>query len=256
MMNEIKKIIFNKNEWHLKKLALCHIAALFLLFSWCLHITHPFWETWDISFYRALTGLIDKNHPAQIFWAISNHNLTDWFHDIVMLLFFGIYLTKKTEKSLSFKIAELIFFALLMGFTIILINRYLCLDVLHIQRKSPSLICDFAINLSQKVEWIKVKNHSVTSYPGDHGTTAILFAMSMWHLLGRRAGIMASIYSIYWILPRLITGCHWLTDVIMGSLVISMVVMSWAIYTPWKNLSSYFMSLLFKSVKQNEIIPR
>ena len=255
-MNDLKKILFNKESWNLKKLTLCHLTALLLLLSWSLNITHSFWEEADISFYKMLTELIKDNYISQVFWAVSNHNLTDWLHDVVMLVFFAIYVTKKTDKPLKIKIAELVFFALLMGFTIILINRYLCLDVLHIQRKSPSLICDFAINLSQKVDWIKVKNHSVTSYPGDHGTTAILFAMCMWHLLGKRAGLIAFFYSIYWILPRLVTGCHWLTDVIMGSFVISIIVISWAIYTPFKSMSAWFISLLFKVEKNKEIIPQ
>lgn len=238
--------------WHFKKLLLAHAVIVCLLLSWFLHFTHPFWEAIDFHFYAFVNGFIEKSLFWQSFWAVSNHNLTDWFHDIVVLVFFGAYVIKKSEKSIAKKICEVLFFAVLIAFTILFINRYLCLDVFKIQRKSPSMIYDFAVNLSTKVHWIRVKGHSIISYPGDHGTTALLFTLCVFHLMGFKAGILAFLYSIYWQLPRLVTGCHWFTDVIMGSLVISTFVMSWVLYTPLKEWVTDLLSSRFESQKKKK----
>ena len=250
----LKQIFFDKNSWNIKKLSLSYLLCVFLLLSWFFTPSELVWTKIDIAFFKQVNSFISTSAFWQGFWAISNHNISDWLHDVVMLSFFALYLFKKSDKALSYKISELVFFCLLMGFTIILINRYLCLDVLHIQRHSPSLVCDFTIRLSEKVQWIKTKGQSFTSYPGDHGTTAIMFAMCIWHMMGKKAGRLAACYSIYWILPRLVTGCHWLTDVMMGSFVIALLVTSFAIYTPFKNLACYGINSIFKRKKQNTII--
>lgn len=250
----LKQILLDKNSWNLKKLTLSYLLCLFLLLSWYITPSQSVWSAIDIAFFKWVNGFIASNTFWQGFWAISNHNISDWIHDVVMLTFFGLYLWKKTDKPLSYKISELVFFCLLMGFTIILINRYLCLDVLAIERRSPSLVCDFTIRLSEKVQWIKTKGQSFTSYPGDHGTTAIMFAMCIWHLMGKKPGKIASIYTLYWIFPRLVTGCHWFTDVIMGSLVIAIAVTSFAIYTPFKSSFCLILSRLFQKKNQNTII--
>jgi Kdo2-lipid A phosphotransferase len=251
---DIKKQDIPNYQWHTKKLLLSHAVILLLLMSWFFYFTHPFWEAADYYFYRFVSSFIEKDQFWQNFWAISNHSLTDWFHDIVVLFFFGAYIVKKSEKSVAKKIWEIIFFAILIGGSILLINRYLCLTVLHIQRKSPSMIYDFGTNLSQTVPWLKVKSSSITSYPGDHGSFAILFTMCVFHLMGFRAGILAFAYSIYWQLPRLVTGCHWFTDVIMGSFVISTFVMTWVIHTPLKEWITDLLSNLFKREKEKKVI--
>jgi membrane-associated phospholipid phosphatase len=250
----IKQIFFDKSNWNIKNLSLCYLLCVVLLLSWFFSPSAAVWNSIDIFLFKKLNSLISSSPFWQGFWAISNHNISDWLHDVVMLTFFGLYLFKKTEKTLGHKISELVFFCLLMGFTIILINRYLCLDVLHIQRHSPSLICDFTIRLAEKVQWIKTKGQSYTSYPGDHGTTAIMFALCIWHMMGKKAGRIASCYSIYWILPRLVTGCHWFTDVIMGSLVIGVLVTSFAIYTPFKSITCFCINYFFQRKNQNTII--
>ena len=248
-MLDMKK---TSSRWQSKKLLLSHVIILLLLGTWIWGFTHSFWAHMDYIFYRFVNGFIQTSAFWQGFWAMSNHNLTDWFHDIVMLCFFSAYVLKKDDKTVAKKIVEVIFFALIIAFTILFINRYLCLDVFHIRRKSPSMIYDFTVNLSQKLSWIKVKGHSVTSYPGDHGTTALLFTMCVFHLMGFRAGVLAFLYNIYWQLPRLVTGCHWFTDVIMGSFVIASFVMTWVLHTPLKEWVTDLLSAPFTKQKKRD----
>lgn len=235
-----------------KKLLLIFFGLFLLLFSWFHHLTHPIWESLDLAFFRFVNGFIATNSFWQNFWAICNHNLTDWFHDIVMLTFFLLYIFRKDEKPKSRKIAEVFYFAVLVTFTILFINRYLCLDFFHIKRKSPTLLFDFATLLSKEVHWLKIKDHSFVTYPGDHGTTALLFAFFTYHLMGKRAGFIAFMYNFVWQMPRLVTGCHWLTDIVMGSLVISSFMVSISIYTPLKESFVSLLSRLFKKEKKSK----
>lgn len=240
------------SKWQAKKLffSLLGIALLFL--TWLLYFTHPFWEAADAAFYHFVNGFIKKSTYWQNFWAISNHSITDWFHDLVMLFFFVAYIARKSEKSYAKKIVELVFFAAVVTFTVLFINRFLCLDVLEIKRKSPTMIYELSTHLSQKVTWLKIKDKSVVTFPGDHGTTALLFTLFTFHLMGKRAGILALLYNFYWQLPRLVTGCHWLTDIIMGSFVISTFMTSICIYTPLKESVTDLLSRPFDRKRKEE----
>lgn len=242
-----------QQRWQLKKLGLILLGLSLLALSWLLYYTHPFWEAADIAFFNFVNGFIKKNPLWQNFWAISNHNLMDWFHDIVMLFFFILYVVKKSEKSTAKKIAEVVFFGILVAFTVLFINRFLCLDVFEIKRKSPTMIYEFSTHLSEKVKWLKIKDNSVVTFPGDHGTTALLFTLFTFHLMGKRAGCLAFLYNIYWQLPRLVTGCHWLTDIVMGSFIISAFMTSISIYTPLKESITDLLSRPFEKKKDKSL---
>lgn len=239
-------------KWQTKKLLLTLVGLAVLFLSWLLYYTHPFWEAADIAFFNFVNGFIAKSPFWQNFWAISNHNLTDWFHDIVMLCFFVAYITKKSDKTVAKKIAEIVFFGALVAFTVLFINRYLCLDFFEIKRKSPTMVYELSTHLSHKVTWLKIKDNSVVTFPGDHATVALLFTLFTFHLMGKRAGILALFYNFYWQLPRLVTGCHWLTDIVMGSFVIATFVTSLSIYTPLKETVTDLISRPFDRKRKDE----
>ena len=157
----------------------------------------------------------------------------DYIHDLVMLTFF-IFSIKWADQALRLrKVAELIFSVLLIAFTICIVNGLIFPEFIHISRKSPTMVDKTAFRLSSVIDWIKVKDHSRKSFPGDHATTAILFASLIFHLMGRRAGFLATLYAIFFCLPRLITGAHWLTDNLIGSGTIAILMTSLAFGTPF-----------------------
>jgi membrane-associated phospholipid phosphatase len=88
---------------------------------------------------------------------------------------------------------------------------------------------------------MSIKDGSSKSFPGDHGTTALLFAASFTYLAGWRLGLLACFYAAFLCLPRLITGAHWLSDIVVGSGSITLFFMAWAIYTPlFKRVTELF----------------
>ena len=153
-----------------------------------------------------------------------------------MLLFFALNIAFATAALKKRKIAELIFSVLFIAFVISAINGFLFPEFIHTPRKSPTMVDQTAFRLSSVVDWIKVKDHSRKSFPGDHATTAILFASLIFHLMGKRAGLIATLYAIFFCLPRLITGAHWLTDNLIGSGLIAILATSLAFGTPFANM--------------------
>ncbi|MFS8563375.1 MAG: phosphatase PAP2 family protein [Rhabdochlamydiaceae bacterium] len=104
---------------------------------------------------------------------------------------------------------------------------------LKIPRASPSLVVTPCIRVSENIPWLKTKEKAGSSFPGDHATTVIFFAVSYTFFTGRRLGYYALAYAILRTLPRLIIGAHWFTDVFVGSGTIVLLFSSWALCTPF-----------------------
>ena len=104
-----------------------------------------------------------------------------------------------------------------------------------------------AFRLSSVIEWTKVKDHSRKSFPGDHATTAVLFTCFVYYLMGWRLGLLATLYAIFFCLPRLIVGAHWLTDILLGSSLIAISVSSLIMGTPIGNgVFRFFEKVILK----------
>jgi membrane-associated phospholipid phosphatase len=113
------------------------------------------------------------------------------------------------------------------------VNKVLFREHLKIPRASPSLVVTPCIRVSENIPWLKTKEKAGSSFPGDHATTVIFFAVSYTFFTGRRLGYYALAYAILRTLPRLIIGAHWFTDVFVGSGTIVLLFSSWALCTPF-----------------------
>jgi membrane-associated phospholipid phosphatase len=164
---------------------------------------------------------------------MANHSLADWFEDLCILGFYGLAIWK-CQKGTRLKRGVQFFFCLILtALTILLINRLFCRDFLKLRRTSPSLVLDQVVDITHYISWIKFKVHSSKSLPGDHATTALMFAISYAYLVRGRLGLLALLYGAFLCLPRLIVGAHWLSDIVVGSGCIVMLSISWAFFTPF-----------------------
>lgn len=217
-MIRFKPLLF----WNCLSLAL--FATLFL-----------FSETWskiDIFFFRLVNEPLRDSHLLRTFWALANLRLADWFEDLC-ILGFCIAAIWKSQKGTRVKRGAQFFFCLLLtALTILLVNRLFCRDFLRLRRASPSMVVDQFVDISQSISWIHFKVHSNKSIPGDHATTALMFAVSYAYLVRGRLGFLALLYGAFLCLPRLTVGAHWLSDIVVGSGCIVMVSISWAFFTP------------------------
>jgi Kdo2-lipid A phosphotransferase len=220
------------SRWQLKPLLFCHALAFFLVWSLFTPPAMKVWQWIDIAFFKAINSTL-RDHPTwQLFWAFANHKLADWVEDFCVLIFFIVYVAKAVRGLKMRRVCELLFCILYIGMIIYCVNKTLFREYLEIPRLSPTLTVENSVRLSDEIEWLSIKDDSVKSFPGDHGTTALLFAASFSYFAGRRLGLAASLYAVFLCLPRLITGAHWLSDVVVGSGSITLIFLSWSFCTP------------------------
>ena len=218
--------------WNLKILFLCHVIGALLFASLFWPVTHTYWAAIDTAFFQFINSSLKERPLWQIFWACANHKLADWVEDIAILAFFIAYVRRAHKRFRKRKISELIFCALYIAAIIYFVNRLFFRENFSIPRLSPTLTIDDSVRLSDEITWMSIKDGSSKSFPGDHGTTALLFASTYTVLAGWRLGILACLYAAFLCMPRLITGAHWLSDVLVGSGTIALVFISWAFCTP------------------------
>lgn len=218
-----------------KKLLIPLLIVFVAWITWLTPATRPAWDFLDQKTFQFLNRWVHYSPFWQNFWAFTGTRAMDWIHDVVMLLFFFFSIKWASQALKMRKVAELIFSILFIAFVICMVNGVLFPEFIHMPRKSPTMVDKEAFRLGSVIEWAKIKDHSRKSFPGDHATTATLFACLIFHLMGKRAGLVATLYALFFCLPRLIAGAHWLTDNLIGSASIAIVFTSLAFGTPFAN---------------------
>jgi membrane-associated phospholipid phosphatase len=225
-------VITVERTWKLKLLLLCYVIGAFLFVSLFWSVTKGYWQIVDVAFFKAINGTLKGNPRWQLFWAFANHRLADWVEDLCVLGFFIAYVARAHKTLRLRKVAELIFCILFIGMIIYLVNQKLFRENTTLPRLSPSLVVEDCVRLSKEIPWMKIKDSSSKSFPGDHGTTAVLFAASFFYLARKRLGLFACLYAAFLCMPRLIAGAHWLSDILVGSGCIALLFLSTAFCTP------------------------
>ncbi len=219
-------------KWKLKILLLCHLLAALLIGSLLWPVTKVYWEYLDVFFFKLLNGSLRDRPYWQIFWALANHRLADWVEDICIIGFFTAYIRRLPKPLRSTGVWQMLFSALCIAAIIYFVNRILFREHFVVYRESPTLVVDSSVHLSKELPWLKIKDDSSKSFPGDHGTTALLFASTFTYFAGWRLGFLACLYAAFLCLPRLITGAHWLSDVLVGSGSIALLCLGWLLCSP------------------------
>ncbi|MBM3198626.1 MAG: phosphatase PAP2 family protein [Chlamydiae bacterium] len=224
--------------WKIKNLCIAHLCVALLVTSLFLHPFRTWWEPLDQGFFRIVNGWISTTPFWQHFWAMANHRLTDFIIEDVGFLLLFTWILIKTPRALRIRKAAECIFVLLFGIFIILFaNELFFRQIVHIQRKSPTLVMDSFTKLSDSITWLKIKTESLKSFPGDHATTTLLSMVGFFYLTKgqRKIFFVAFLFGVFLSLPRLVVGAHWLTDVLIGSGSIVITLFSWAFYTPLAN---------------------
>lgn len=195
-------------------------------------MTRPLWDGIDQKAFAFFNGWIQTNPYWQAFWSMGNHSYTDWFFDGIIAIFLGTYIFQAPRHLKLRRFCQALFAIIITVTTILIINSYLFRHIVVIDRDSPSLLTPMATFVSQITSWMHIKTTARQSFPADHATLGVMFIVIMNILMGRKRGFLALLVGILFILPRLVVGAHWLTDVVIGSLSISLFAISWTFYTP------------------------
>lgn len=204
----------------------------FLWITFLSPLTQPLWNSLDLAVFKALNSTLKDNKFLQYFWATLNHKKMDLVEDVVFLLFFawGIVSTPKGQRWR--KTAEFIFCILIAASVIFFINRNFLRHNHFIPRESPSLVVSPCVRISEEIPWTDVKDETVSSFPGDHATTLLLFGLLFSSFVPRRLAIPAWIYVALRTLPRLVVGAHWFSDIAVGSVTVALFFTALFLYTP------------------------
>ncbi|WP_432416641.1 phosphatase PAP2 family protein [Pseudomonas parafulva] len=79
----------------------------------------------------------------------------------------------------------------------------------------------------------ELKDRSSKSFPGDHASVLLLWALFM-SLFSRRLVQALAIWALatLFMLPRLVAGAHWGQDDYVGGLGMAVLALGWTVHTP------------------------
>ena len=201
-----------------KRIALllaCNILGILLLIS--LHFPWAGADSWfvlDRIVFYFFNAFLDKSHTFLYLVAFTNLRAFDAVAFLFMLAIFLYYYQKADAQGRHFLLA--------MGVVMLLtaIAARLVGNLIDFDRASPTKFFftnGEHVNLVSKLTQWPAKDWSSTSFPGDHGMVLILFS-----------------------LPRIMSGAHWITDLLVGSMSLNLIVTSWFLLTPLSDKLIHF----------------
>ena len=212
-----------------------HFVALLVLISWFFPMTRVLWDSVDEKAFYFFNGLLRSMKISIIIGILSQH-LTDFLFDFLMIaLFFKVLLDfykKDKLKSFSMLLSCLAY----EFFMFYAVNKKLIPKYFASGRLSPSYLFDEVRTVMDKVDISGVKLGAVNCFPGDHATSFLLgFLFILFFKPTFRQMCFGLILTLLASLPRLFIAAHWLTDIFVGSVFVSLVLFAWAMYTPLLN---------------------
>ena len=224
------------------------LLAIFLPLSLFILPTRHLWQMFDSSIYTWCNTSV-AYHPIQrVFWAFANIKITDLFGAFFLGGCFFIYIREVDGYERRKRVAHLLYALVWFEITILLSKQCLnpILDHLRLWRRSPSLVLSDGFALSKLVSWRKIKDHAYSSFPGDHATIVFLWCSFLWFFAGRARGLLAFCCCPLFLLPRVISGAHWASDIVVGSAAIVILAMTVATYPP---LLNWALNKLYRCLK-------
>jgi len=224
----VQVMIFSR-KWRWLPFFAVQIIAIALLWSYLNDTSFLLWRSLDESFFVFLNSSLNPEPGLwETFWAYTSTRIWDLISAFAIMSFY--VLNPGTSESRRNFLGFLILLLLLMLFRE---NLFIFISDLVGKVYSPSLVMPDVIRLSELFPDITLKDKSKVSFPGDHAAVTILWCWLMWTQKSSQwVKIAALALTLLLVSPRLISGAHWLTDVIVGGGSLAMFVAAWAFYTP------------------------
>jgi len=92
---------------------------------------------------------------------------------------------------------------------------------------------------------IPVHTSAFNSYPSGHGLAYIFFALMAWYKRYSRMSLFILVAGTIMLSTRVVLGLHWLSDILLGALPLSLVLCSAALGTALKNSYYPFHSITY-----------
>lgn len=194
------------------------LAGALLLASWLPRgAIRPLWDGLDGWFFSITNASLRLNRLWDGLWAITNHRLFDLPAALTMAALFLF----SGRSSSPPQWATLPVHALI-GALLGLLAQGLIHEWGTLSRLSPTLELPDSQRLSELTPWIRTKDVSRGSFPGDHGLILFTLTLYGWRLLEPWARWSTAAAAVLFTLPRLMSGAHWLTDILCGSIPVGL----------------------------------
>jgi Kdo2-lipid A phosphotransferase len=176
------------------------------------------WDGLDGWFFSITNTSLGLSPLWDGLWAITNHRLFDLPAGLIMAALFLF----SGRCSSPPRWATLLVHALI-GALLGLLAQGLIHQWLDLSRLSPTLELPGSQRLSELTPWIRTKDASRGSFPGDHGLILFTLTLYGWRVLQPWARWSTASAAVLLTLPRLMSGAHWLTDILCGSIPVALV---------------------------------
>jgi membrane-associated phospholipid phosphatase len=223
-------------RWRGRGLIACHLVAFILLASWLWPPARALWDRLDAGAFHLLNAPLASNAAWAHVWGVCNMRPVDLGFGLIMLCFLiignWIFPAARVRQALYAFLAVLL---LLLLIRVGPLNELV--KAMHWQRASPSLTVDGAVRLTDLFPgWARdwhMKDSSGRSFPGDHASVLLLWAIFVSFVARGWRLWLVWLLALLFMLPRLVSGAHWLSDVLVGGVFLSLVAIGWGFYTPY-----------------------
>lgn len=213
------------NAKRLAMILLLNLLGVALFLSWYLPWQHGAWFSIDKNIFFWFNQHMATSHGFALLLAITNFRGFDVISLLAMGLLYWSYWRRETPEGRRRMLA----IGVCMLLTAVVLNQLG--HLLPVKHSSPTLFFEQAYRVSE-LTGIPAKDASKDSFPGDHGMMLMIFACFMLRYFGKRAFLIALTIAVLFALPRIMAGAHWFTDVMVGSLSVVLVGLSWWLITP------------------------
>lgn len=199
--------------WSVKRFCAWSIAAAALLGSWIWPVSRALWDHLDDACFHALNATVALGRPFAVFWALTGDRLFDYVAAALTLVIFLGFIDKGGKEYFRRGIAVGI-----VTTVILLIVVGLQRELISWQRPSPTAeLGDAAVySIKNFVPWSRAKESSPNAFPSDHATVMLIMTVLWWRAFGQKSGIVMTVLTIAFTLPRMAAGAHWITDALVG----------------------------------------
>jgi len=189
-----------------------------------------FWDRMDLEVFYRLNGSLAEPGPWRDALAMANNRWFDLVPAAVMFVIYSFFVYSVGGRERRRRIVLGAFMLIWMLVSVQAMSKL----AFRFDRTSPTETegVSPAIRISKLYEG-RIKDASSSSFPGDHATVLLLFTgFTSYYGRRKRYIIPATATAIVFSLPRVFSGGHWLSDIIVGSGSTALVFLPIAFYTP------------------------
>jgi putative membrane protein len=221
--------------WNPRWFFSCLGVALALYLSWFVWpTTRAGWDVVDYGFFHAANAALHASDVWVGIVAIINNRTFDTVQALCFTALFAIYIragAASAQPDGNSRMLERMAQCVLLAIMILIVAQ-LSRVYADYGRASPTMAIEGAFRVTEAVDWVKTKDSSGNSFPGDHGMVSLMFALFLWKMGGVRLGLLAVPVFLLATLPRTLAGAHWVTDTLVGGGMFALPIMALWLGTP------------------------